>query len=280
MKKLDHLGWVVGLSFESFGLRIGIRANQTEVLEHAARYLLPHSVTFSASRVERLYSFRVAPPARRRGVRHYHCLFADEFLVARSLDIGLLVKSLCIEIERFVAEHARNRVFVHAGAVIWKGRPLILPGSSGSGKSTLVSALVANGATELSDEFAVFDRRGRVHPYPRPKPGAARPGADPGEDCLARGAMDPQSPPLVAVLRYRPGGHRDPRQLPRSRALLELLAHTVSARGHPARALATLAAVVRSATAVEGPRGEARTAAPWLLRLLESAPGIEETVAR
>ena len=42
-----------------------------------------------------------------------------------------------------------------------------MPGRSFSGKTTLVRELVRAGATYYSDDYAVFDARGRVHPFPR-----------------------------------------------------------------------------------------------------------------
>ena len=67
-----------------------------------------------------------------------------------------------------IAEVARNRVFVHAGVVGWKGRAIVIPGRSYSGKSTLVSELIRAGAAYYSDEYAVFDSRGRVYPFAKP----------------------------------------------------------------------------------------------------------------
>src|SRR5438045_8281052 len=67
-----------------------------------------------------------------------------------------------------VAELAKHRVFVHAGVVGWKGKAIVIPGRSYSGKSTLVSELVKAGATYYSDDYAVFDARGRVYPFPKP----------------------------------------------------------------------------------------------------------------
>ena len=57
---------------------------------------------------------------------------------------------------------------MHAGVVGWKGWALVLPGKSGAGKTTLVAELIRAGATYYSDEYAVLDERGRVHPYARP----------------------------------------------------------------------------------------------------------------
>jgi hypothetical protein len=66
-----------------------------------------------------------------------------------------------------VARRAREWIFVHAGVVGWQGKAILVPGRSRSGKSTLVMALVDAGATYYSDEYAVLDKEGRVHPFTR-----------------------------------------------------------------------------------------------------------------
>ncbi|MBS2035686.1 hypothetical protein JST97_11915 [bacterium] len=68
---------------------------------------------------------------------------------------------------RLTAE-AREYLFVHAGVVVWKGAAVVFPGPSRAGKSSLVLELVRAGAQFWSDEFAVLDRQGLVHAYPRP----------------------------------------------------------------------------------------------------------------
>ena len=65
-----------------------------------------------------------------------------------------------------MAAETRERVFVHAGVVGWKGHAIVIPGRSRSGKTTLVAELVKAGAEYYSDEFAVLDAEGRVHPFP------------------------------------------------------------------------------------------------------------------
>ena len=64
-----------------------------------------------------------------------------------------------------LATLAKELVFVHAGVVGWRNRALVIPGRSFSGKSTLVMALVEAGADYYSDEYAIFDLEGKVHPY-------------------------------------------------------------------------------------------------------------------
>ena len=45
---------------------------------------------------------------------------------------------------------------------------IVMPGASFAGKTTMVRAWLEAGATYYSDEFAVLDRTGRVHPFARP----------------------------------------------------------------------------------------------------------------
>ena len=58
-------------------------------------------------------------------------------------------------------------VFLHAGVIGWRDRAFVFPGPSFAGKSTLIAELVRAGATYYSDEYAVVDEDGRVHPYAR-----------------------------------------------------------------------------------------------------------------
>src|SRR5205085_12389371 len=114
--------------------------------------------------------------------------------------------------------NARRRPFVHAGVVGWNGRAIILPGKSMSGKSTLVAALVRAGATYYSDEYAVFDAQGRIHPYARPLSLRGEEGA-PAKRCPAQelGGTPGNGPlrvGLVAAADYRPGASWRPRPLP------------------------------------------------------------------
>src|SRR6266700_1389758 len=147
MAKLDRLGWADGLCFTSYGLRIGIRVNEPEVLARLPDHLPPGWKSARSPIVDRLY----AGAAR----------------LARTKALEELFEPLESDLQMFVAEWARRRVFVHAGVVGWRGQAIVIPGMSFSGKSTLVAALVRAGATYYSDEYAVFDARGRVHPYAR-----------------------------------------------------------------------------------------------------------------
>ena len=57
---------------------------------------------------------------------------------------------------------------LHAGAVYWDDRCILLPGQSGNGKSTLTSWLIMNGFHYLTDELVFLDQNAQVLPMTRP----------------------------------------------------------------------------------------------------------------
>jgi hypothetical protein len=188
------------------------------------------------------------------------------------------------DLHRFVAERAPRRYFIHAGVVGWKGCAILIPGRSFSGKSTLVSEFVRAGAEYYSDEYAVFDDRGRVHPFPRAL--ALRISGQPNqaehspESLGGAVGTKPLRPGLVLVSRYRSGAQWRPRRLTPGQGLLALLGNSVSARRDPRRVLESLCLGVEGATAVRGLRGEARDLVPAILEYLDRRGTIRASSAR
>ena len=192
-------------------------------------------------------------------------------------DLADGVELLLSSLELWVAEHARDRIFVHAGCAVQAGLAIVVPGRTMSGKSSLTAALVRAGATYYSDEFAVLDRRGRVHPYPRPlsiRPydGSARHRLRAGE---IGGSVGNGSAPvgLVAHLRYDADAGWNVDELTPGRAALALIDNTVAARSRPRAMLTAVGQATSSARAVAGTRGDADEAAARLLELLATSAG-------
>ena len=268
MDKIDRLGWAAGISFVSYGLRIGIRTNDPKIVDRLIELLPPHTKP-GGQRVEHLYSLVVGGAGRSSSARRYNLVYADAVRVARSMDLDAVLDALESDLQLYVADMARRRVFVHAGVVGWKGKAIVIPGYSFSGKSTLVAALVRAGATYYSDEYAVFDARGRVHPYARPLELRHNPEDNAGkhrpEGLTVRPGVKPLPVGLVVATSYKQGARWRPRTLPPGRAMMAMLAHTVSARTHPQAALATLRQVTPNALVLKGRRGEAEETADSLL---------------
>src|SRR6266567_2366052 len=261
MKKIDRLGWAAGFSIKTYGLRIGIRANDSAALDRVRAHLPQDWRTISSPVVDRLYSIVVARNGSHGNVRRFNLLYGDHVRLARSVDTDEVFDTFESDLRLVVAEYARRRVFVHAGVVGWQGRAIVIPGRSFSGKSTLVAELVRAGACYYSDEFAVFDSRGRVHPFPKPleirDSGEYKQTKFGVEDFGGRTGTKPIPVGLVLATEFKSGARWRPRQLSDGKAVLALLSNTVSARRQPEKSLATLQKVVAEAKTLKGLRGEA-----------------------
>lgn len=190
-------------------------------------------------------------------------------VVAEAADIGDVLGKLTGDLMVYVANHAPDRVFVHAGVVGWRDHALVFPGTSFAGKTTLVAALVSAGATYYSDEYAVLDERGRLHPYPRDlqmrEAGGVEQVAVAVTELGGRAGTAPLAVSHVVFTEYAESGRWDPQPVSAGMAVLETLQHSIPVQRTPARVMATLAKMMESAIAVRSERGEARETAKALL---------------
>ncbi len=259
--------WVGGVSFVSHGVRIGVRIDDLEVFPLLAGHLPPGYRVLSSPRVDHLFSVRMGAARPDSGNARFHRLYAGRREVACTADLTDLLEHLESCLHHTVAVGARDALFVHAGVVGWRGRAIVIPGPSHSGKSSLVAELVRAGATYYSDEFAVFDGRGRVHPYRRRL--SLRTGGTRIRYAVEE-AVGPSGTPalpvgLIAVTAYEPGAQWHPRVLSPAQAVLALFRNTVVARMQPELSLSTLQRVVPGALALESARDEARETVASLL---------------
>lgn len=272
MAKIDRLGWATALSLMSYGVRIGVRINRPEGLEMIREYLPPGWKQTTRDVVERLYSVIIGGNAERPALKSFNLVYANAGRIARSLDLREALAKFEDDCKLFVAETSRRGVFVHAGVVGWKGKAIVIPGRSLTGKTTLVAELVRQGATYYSDEYAVLDERGCVHPYLRPlsirdsvsgkieRVAAASFGGQIGRKALPVG--------LVVVSSYQEGARWRPRKLTAGEGALAMFANTVPARRQPQAALTAFRAAMPHAQILKGVRGEASEVADAILREL------------
>ncbi len=196
--------------------------------------------------------------------------------VGSTRDDEFALGMLDAQIRAQIALLAPDHIFVHAGVVALGGRAVILPGSTFAGKTTLIGALVQAGATYYSDEFAVIDERGLVHPYPKPlsireRDGSGRTRETPADELGGQIGRDPVPAGLIAVTSYEPAAELQPQPLPEGAALLALLEHTIPARTRPGQSIAALKAAVQGTRAWKSRRGEAAEAARAILAELSES---------
>lgn len=163
---------------------------------------------------------------------------------------------------------------IHSGAVVWAERAILLPGSTHSGKSSLVAELVRRGATYFSDEFALIDPDGCVHPYPRP--------------LLLRNGLPRQVPVLpeklnasvgnaaapvgwIFALRYEPDCSWQVVPVPQSEAVLTLLKNTPHFLAESPGMLESFQKVASGAKCYAGRRPDVVQAADEILRSIQDS---------
>jgi len=250
------------IAFEAYGVKIRVCASTPEVMARIEPMLPPgHKPTDDV-----LTAHRMGIVSEDDGTFSVYNS-ATRVNEGGGLELALVV--LDGQIRSYTAVHAPSRIFVHAGAVAHEGRAIVLPGYSFAGKTTLVAALVRAGATYYSDEFAVFDDKGLVHPY------AKTLSLRRAEDQLQvehdvtqlGGVAGDRAVPvgLVVVTYYVPGADWKPRRLTAGQASLALLANTVPARNRPEAVLKMLTRALEGVTTLEGERGEADEVAEQLL---------------
>jgi hypothetical protein len=184
------------------------------------------------------------------------------------------VNQLESELSFELCENTPGLAFVHAGVVAFNGHVAVFPGRSFFGKSTLTRALLAAGATYFSDEYAVIDAQGMVHPYPRSL--AIRLAGQWWAHripCAAFGAKEGNEPlPLGVVIatQYQPGTSWQPRRLSTGRTAMAMFEHALSARTQPEMTLNALHTAATTAVGWAGPRGEADETARRILERMTS----------
>jgi hypothetical protein len=185
-----------------------------------------------------------------------------------SSDLAVALAVLETNLRLHVAANAPDHIFVHAGVVGFHGKAIVIPSRSFGGKTTLVRELMRAGALYYSDEFAVLDAEGRVHPYPKPLSIRLDGLNQVDHDIAGLGGKlgtEPLRVAAVALTYFEPGTRWEPRRLSTGEAVLGLLENTLPAQDRPEQSLATLKRALDGAAVLEGPRGEASEMAGALL---------------
>ena len=170
-----------------------------------------------------------------------------------------------------VGERANGLVFVHAGVVGWNGKAIVLPADSFKGKSSLVTELVRQGAEYYSDEFAIFDADGLVHPFPRAinrrTKDYQRYEIEP--DTIGKCGSKPIPVGLILITEYRQRARWQPKFLGSGQGVLEMIPFTLPIRYNPDFSLRVLNKITSRAIIASSFRGNAENFAKTLLNFVD-----------
>ncbi|HVM07295.1 MAG TPA: hypothetical protein VM345_02440 [Acidimicrobiales bacterium] len=165
-----------------------------------------------------------------------------------------------------------DHAYLHAGAVSFSGKAHLFPGVSNAGKSTLVVALVARGFGYMSDEYAMIDDIGDVHPFPRRIRFDGVSDADGVVvDATSIGSVEasPLVPAVVVLTSFEPKAQPEVvEELSGGQAVAALLEHCPSMIGSPAASLRRLARLADQARVIRCVRGEAEEFADFFASVI------------
>lgn len=174
-----------------------------------------------------------------------------------------------------VGELSESFVFLHAGVVGWNGKTIVLPANSFSGKTSLVVELVKLGAEYYSDEYAIIDANGLVHPFERDL--SVR--TDEGRTSDIRVAVEsiggrtgslPLPVGTLLITKYEPDASFEPEELTLGNAIVETIPFAIPVLKQPDRTLKRLQVALQKAVRITSPRGEAAETARKLLAYIDS----------
>ena len=275
------------LEFQKFGVGICLRTETPEQFEDARRALQ----SLYAVGLDLLkdgiaeYQFQIRAAARVSGALD---LFRNGEKKIDAVNAADFHEMLEREVRLTIAEFARDKVFLHAGAVAWKGSAIIIPARSFSGKTALVKALVQKGAVYYSDEYAVLNADGTVAPFTkwlslRGIIDDWRQLDSPVESI--GGTIGKKSVPVGMILlaRFRAGKKIPlrwrPRRLTQGAAIMEILPHTLAIRNNPQFSLQVLNNLTSRAIIVKTVRGEAAEFAETLLQYFDKIRNNSNNIA-
>ena len=231
MGNLEKLHWIDAFAVTGYGVRVGVRVNDDALIDRLRSRLPPGAKISSMGAVDRVLSVILAPPSERRGVKNYHLVYANHVVVGRSHRLNSVLDNYDTHLRTAMAELSRRKLFVHAGVVAWKDRAILLPGRTLAGKTHLVAELVKAGATYLSDEYAVLDEDGFVHPFAKPlsiRPSKTAPQVEtPVGDIGGFPGRKPVPVGMVLMSQFEEGARWRPKRLTTGQGVL---VHSANAR--------------------------------------------------
>lgn len=260
------------LFIESYGVKIGVTSNTAEGINEARKVVaenLPNCFR-EIDKTTIKHHFKLF-----RNPSEQDSLYKNGEKILTRTKRRNLTEALGSRIRITVAEFAVKHVFIHAGVVSWRGNIIIIPGKSFSGKTTLTAALIKRGALYYSDEYAVLDEEGYVHPFPKPL--SVRGEIDDytqveytPEGLGGKVAKEKGRVQMVLITKYKPNANWDPKIITKANGMFEIIKNTVPIRINPAFVLNTLKKITEDAVILKLPRGDVSTFVDLLIDYLDS----------
>lgn len=257
-------------AFESYGVKIRFQSMRKDVLERARRVaessLLGNIIPIPPSDAEHIFTF-----GRSKTGLFFDVNGENGSETPHAKAFYNYYESI---LRVHVAEYAKDLIFLHAGAIAWKGKGILFPADSYQGKTTLVAELVKRGAVYYSDDFAILDKEGLLHPFPRklsirdPKGSGRRSNVS----ALRLGGSIATGPiPVTAVIlsRFKKDAIWRPRKLSPGKGIMQILPEAIPLRANTKQTLKVLQTVAYRAIIAKSFRGDTKLCLDEIISYIE-----------
>lgn len=263
-------------SFQCYGVRISISSNRANLIEKVKREM-PHIFPIKWKEIPEnriKHEFQIFKDYKTKQIK----ISKDEEFVYEGPDLKRALEMLVSKLRLTVAEFAEKIVFLHAGVVGWKGKAILIPGKSFAGKTTLVAEFAKNGCEYFSDEYALIDKKGLVHPFPKKLSmrGIVDDYTQIDTDVEAFGGKSTTKPfPVgyVLVAEYKKTKNLKVRiqKISLGEGVMACIANSISIRQNPRFVIEVLNKALSQSIAVKSVRGDAKVFVKKFFNLLDSA---------
>ena len=258
------------LEFEiqAYGCSIRIETGCPELYDALDRYILPLLPRNGAPSSTENVVVRID------WIADSYRVTVDNIETASICDQREVILSVLEALDETIVYRLQTLKAVHAGAVVFADRAILIPGRTHAGKSSMVAELLRRGGKLLSDEYALIDGKGRAHSYPRPlllRDSHLRQSPALPSDFGSEFASEPVRVGWILALEYRPGSNWEVRSVPQSEALMILLKNTPHSMAGSPEMVDSFLHAVAGAQCFGGYRGDVEQGADQILQLI-SAP--------
>ena len=251
----EETGEFFQITLSSYGVNIGLRAELRDDLSLFERFLPFGCKRSKVKKLDRIYSVF-------KDTRGKFRLYAGARKINESYKIEDVSLGFQSHAQLFIAAHTNQKAFIHAGVVAVGAQAILIPGRSYAGKTTLVAEFIKAGAVYYSDEYAVLDRMGRAHPYPKPlslRDSATGKQRDIAAEKLgARTGVNPLPVGVILITKYKNGAKWEAKEADSAAAIKALTMNSVSIRRTPESTLRSIARAISGALVFKSDRGDAR----------------------
>jgi len=255
-------------SFRSYDVDFSIISNDEKILISACE-VAGSALLGNIEPIDRAAEHQLVLEKQRGGVRF--SMNGEDYGVSPWSNLAFFFNT-CVRL--LIAEYTVDRVFLHAGVVVWNGRSILFPGDSNSGKTTLVAEFLLRGATYYSDEYAILDDDGSVHPFPRPLSIRDRTNFSvrrekPAESFGSVSGHEPIPVDYVFLLKYKKFSRFVPREMSSGEAIMRLTQQAIPLRVNPKFTLLVLNKVCERASVMTSNRGNVNFVVDKIIDLID-----------